>query len=151
MSAYFPLFFDLQDRNIRVFGGGTIAARRVEVLLESGANVSVVSPEMTETLEGLAERHERLSLDYRRYRSGELMDVDIVLAATDDEDVNVQIYEECSRKQIPVNVASDKEKCDFYFPALIREGNLIIGLTSGGEDHGKVARAAAKIRKLFFD
>ncbi len=151
MSAYFPLFFDLQDRNIRVFGGGTIAARRAEVLLESGANVSVVSPEMTEALERLAERHERLSLDYRRYRSGELTKENIVLAATNDARVNTEIYEECRRKQIPVNVASDKEKCDFYFPALIREGNLIIGLTSGGEDHQGVARAAERIRGLFRD
>ena len=149
MSTYFPLFFDLQGRNVRVFGGGMIATRRVEVLLESGANVRVVSPEMTGALERLASQQERLSLDYRKYCSGELAKEDIVLAATNDEHVNTEIYEECRQKQIPVNVASDKEKCDFYFPALIREGNLVIGVTAGGEDHRKVAEAAKKIRGLF--
>lgn len=151
MSTYFPLFFDLQGRNVRVFGGGMIATRRVQVLLEFGANVSVVSPEMTEELKKLAVQEERLFLDYRRYDSGELAKGDIVLAATNDEHVNTEIYEECHRKQIPVNVASDKEKCDFYFPALIREGNLVIGVTAGGEDHRKVAEAAKKIRGLFKD
>ena len=149
MSTYFPLFFDLQGRNVRVFGGVTIATRRVQVLLEFGANVSVVSPEMTEELKKLAVQEERLFLDYRRYDSGELAEEDIVLAATDDEYVDAEIYEECRQKQILINVASDKEKCDFYFPAVIREDNLIIGLTSGGEDHRKAARAAQKIRELF--
>lgn len=151
MSTYFPLFFDLQGRNVRVFGGGTIATRRVQVLLEFGANVSVVSPEMTEELKKLAVQEERLFLDYRRYDSGELAKGDIVLAATDDEYVDAEIYEECRQKQILINVASDKEKCDFYFPALIREGNLVIGVTAGGEDHRKVAEAAKKIRGLFKD
>lgn len=149
MSAYFPLFFDMQGKNVYVFGGGKIATRRVEILLEFGANVYVVSPEMTEELEKLAGGQKRLLLDYRRYDSGELTEADIVLAATNDEHVNTQIFEECRRKQIPVNVASDKEKCDFYFPAVIREGNLVIGVTSGGEDHRKVAGAAEEIRKLF--
>lgn len=151
MSTYFPLFFDLQGRNVRVFGGGTIATRRVQVLLEFGANVRVVSPEMTEELKKLAVQEERLFLDYRRYDSGELAKGDIVLAATDDEYVDAEIYEECRQKQILINVASDKEKCDFYFPALIREGNLVIGVTAGGEDHRKVAEAAKKIRGLFKD
>lgn len=149
MSAYFPLFFDMQGKNVCVFGGGKIATRRVEILLEFGANVHVISPDMTEELEKLAGGQKRLLLDYRRYDSGEIAKADIVLAATNDGYVNTEIYEECRRKQIPVNVASDKEKCDFYFPAVIREGGLVIGLTSGGEDHRKVAGAAEEIRKLF--
>lgn len=147
MKAFFPLFFDMQDRNIHVFGGGTIATRRVAILLEFGANMHVTSPEMTKELEELAQQQERLLLDYRRYSPGELKDEEIVLAATDDEHVNTEIFEECRQKHIPVNVASDKEKCDFYFPAVIQEGNLTIGMTSGGEDHRKVAETAERIRR----
>ena len=84
MSAYFPLFFDMQGKNVCVFGGGKIATRRVEILLEFGANVHVISPDMTEELEKLAGGQKRLLLDYRRYDSGEIAKADIVLAATND-------------------------------------------------------------------
>lgn len=148
MSAYFPLFLNMEGRKIRVFGGGKIAARRVKILLEFGANVYVTAPEMEEELELLAKCRKGLTLDYNRYCAGELAEEEMVFAATDDADVNDAIYEECREKGIPVNVASDKEKCDFYFPAVIRTGNLTVGLTSGGEDHRKAAEAAERIRKI---
>ena len=143
MTTYFPLFFNMEDREIRVFGGGNIAARRVKMLLEFGAKVSVAAPQMTEELEKLAQQQEKLSLEYRRYRCGELTREWLVLAVTDDLAVNDMIFEECRKKQIFVNVASDKEKCDFYFPGIAKSGNITVYKSSQGcTNHRKNTWAA---------
>lgn len=146
MTTYFPLFFNMEGREIRVFGGGNIAARRVKTLLEFGAKVSVVAPQITEELEKLAGQQEKLSLEYRRYRCGELTGEWLVLAATDDHNVNDTVFQECRQKQILVNVSSDKEKCDFYFPGIAKAGDITVGVTAGGSNHHKAAQITKKIR-----
>lgn len=159
MGTYFPIFVNMEGKNIRVFGGGKIAARRVHTLLDFGANVQVTAPKITKKLEDLARRQGKqkepedfacqgkLVLDYRIYQPGELAKEDFVLAATDDAQVNEAIFRECCQKQIPVNVSSDKEKCDFYFPAIVQEQDITIGIASGGRDHRKVAEMAKRIRE----
>lgn len=150
MASYFPMFVNLENKQVRVFGGGVIAARRVKVLLEFGARVQVAAPDISEELEKAAQAQENLRLEYREYRSGELQEesTDIVIAATDDEQVNDMIFRECTHKDIPVNVASDKEKCDFYFPGIIRQGDVTVGVTAGGKDHKKAAEVTEQIRRL---
>lgn len=159
MSTYFPIFLNMQGKNIRVFGGGKIATRRALILLEFGADVCVVAPEIAKELEDLAQisgkrkepedlaQQGQITLSYRKYQPGELTEEDFVFAATDNEQVNHAIFQECRHKEIPVNVSSDKEKCDFYFPGIVRDGDVTIGIASGGRDHKKVAEAAAKIRE----
>ena len=114
MGAYFPIFINMEGKQVQVFGGGTIAGRRISVLLEFGARICVTAPEISEDLKELAEREANLTLEYRTFRPGELQEADMVLAATDDKNVNDMIYRECRHKGILVNVASDKEKCDFW-------------------------------------
>ena len=70
-----------------------------------------------------------------------------VLSATDDRETDRSVYEECKEKGIPVNIASDQTMCDFQFPALIQQEDLVIGVNSGGRDHRKVRRISEKIRK----
>lgn len=147
MSTYFPIFVNMEGKNIRVFGGGKIAARRVQTLLAFGANVQVTAPQITKKLEDLARRQGKLMLDYHIYQPGELIKEDFVLAATDNAQVNDAIFRECRQKQIPVNVSSDKEKCDFYFPAIVQEQDITIGIASGGRDHRKVAEMTKRIRE----
>lgn len=150
MGTYFPLFFNMEGKNIRVFGGGKIAARRVEILLEFGANIRVTAPDIIKELQDLAKHQERLTLDYRSFRPGELQNEEIVLAATSDRNVDVAVFEECRKKHILVNVASDQGKCDFYFPGIVRKGNITIGVTSGGENHHRVAEVTERIRNQNF-
>ena len=73
MSTYFPIFVNMEGKNIRVFGGGKIAARRVQTLLAFGANVQVTAPQITKKLEDLARRQGKLMLDYHIYQPGELI------------------------------------------------------------------------------
>lgn len=147
MTTYFPLFLNMKEKQVLVFGGGKIAVRRTKALLEFGARVRVVAPEISEELEELARETENLLLEYRRYRPSELEEEDFVLAATNDETVNTTIFRECRHKHIWVNVASDKEKCDFYFPGIVQEGDITVGVTANGKDHRKAAEVTAKIRR----
>lgn len=148
MGTYFPMFIDMEGKQVQVFGGGTIAARRASVLLEFGAKVRVAAPKMSEKLEELARQKKSLELEYRPYQAGELQEAEIVIAATSDEAVNDMIFRECRHKGILVNVASDKAKCDFYFPGIAREGEVTVGITAGGRNHRKAAEVTEKIRRL---
>ncbi|MEY8390226.1 bifunctional precorrin-2 dehydrogenase/sirohydrochlorin ferrochelatase [Lachnospiraceae bacterium] len=147
MTRYFPLFINMKDKQILVFGGGRIASRRVKALLEFGARVHVVAPQITEELKELAVQQQGLRLSCRKYRPSELEEEDFVLAATDDEEVNTTIFRECRHKGIPVNVASDQEKCDFYFPGIVKQGEITVGVTTGGSNHRKAAEVTESIRR----
>lgn len=148
MGTYFPLFINMEGKKVQVFGGGKIAARRVTVLLEFKANVRVTAPEISEQLIQLAEEENSLTLEFRGYQKGEIQDADLVLAATSDENVNHMIFQECRHKEIPVNVASDQSKCDFYFPGIAKEGKITVGVTAGGRDHKEAAKVTEQIRRM---
>ena len=135
--AYFPLFVDLEGRQVLVVGGGKIAMRRVRTLLEFGCEITVVSPEVCEEL------REKVLWKKKRYDEtdleslgnvGEASRFVFVLAAAAPE-VNEKIVCDCRKKKIPVNNASNRDQCDFYFPGIAKDGDTVVGITSaGGED-----------------
>ena len=73
---------------------------------------------------------------------------DLVLACTDDPELNGEIYSVCKCLGIPVNVCSDRRKCDFYFPGIVARDNVVIGVTAGGTDHRKAREVREKIERL---
>lgn len=146
-DVYFPLFVNLSRKKILVFGAGRIATRRILSLLEFGADIAVIAPEYTNEIAGLAGEN-RLELKQRSYLPGEIDMPYMVLAATNDCKVNNDIYAECKTKGIPVNVASDKNKSDFFFPGIVIEKPVVVGITASGRDHGKVKALTLKIKDL---
>lgn len=157
MAVYFPFFVNLDGKKFCVYGAGSIAARRIGGLLRYGARITVIAPQIHLTIEEwekeLYEGRPRLLIERRRYCAGEIQKetADFVLAATDNKEVNSAIYRECRVKKIPVNNASDKSECDFYFPALIEQEDLVIGVTSTSGDHKKVAVYSEKLRRCLKD
>lgn len=143
---YFPMFIDLTGKNIMVAGGGTIALRRVRTLLKFGADIHVVAPELCEELSQM-EKEGKITAEYREYRTGDIDGARIVLAATDDHEVNRRIWEECQASGIIVNVADDKSLCDFYFPSVVMTDDTVIGINCGGMDHAKVKETRIRIEK----
>lgn len=136
------------QKKVRVYGGGSIAARRVHTLLGFGADVTVTAPVITKEIASLP----GLALEYRAYEPGEIAGrkippADYILAATDSREVNEKIYLECRQAGIWVNNASDRRQCDFLFPAIIRAGDMVIGVSSGGTDHTGTAKLAGAIRE----
>lgn len=152
----FPMFMDITGKKFQVFGAGEIAARRIEVLLRFGANIYIVSPEIHKDLEKFMPGREYpkeytgriLEIRREKYRLGSVNEeMDYVLAATNDEEVNQTIYRECRHREMLVNVASDRKMCDFYFPAVVQTEDVTIGLTSGGRNHTKVREISQWLRE----
>src|ERR671913_1824444 len=129
--SYYPIFLDLTARCCVVIGGGAVAERRVDGLLAAGAQVTVVSPDISEGLRRLI-REPSLKHLARKYESGDLTGFAIAFAATDDETVNEAVFDEARTRGIWVNCADDPSHCDFISPAVIRRGELFVALSTGG-------------------
>lgn len=147
MSRYFPLFIDLEGKRVCVFGAGTIASRRIRALLDFGCDLTVIAPDASTEVQRWSEEGQLL---WKKvfYQPGMVQGAFLVLAATDEPEVNAQIRKECKVFGIPVNVSSDRELCDFYFPGLAVEGELVAGVTAGGGNHGLAREAAGRIREV---
>jgi uroporphyrin-III C-methyltransferase/precorrin-2 dehydrogenase/sirohydrochlorin ferrochelatase len=127
----YPVTLSLRGRRCLVVGGGAVALRKVLGLLEEGAQVTVVTPEAVADLEEQA-RSGRVILEKRAYRPGDATGYALVLAATDQRDVNRRIFDDAEAAGIWVNVADDPELCSFHLPARVRRGPLEIAIASGG-------------------
>ena len=143
-TRYFPMFVDLYDKNIIVVGGGKIATRRIRTLLQFTRNILVIAPEMTPELIELCNAG-FVKYKHRKVKRSDLTDAYIVVAATNDRKINDDIYHICKEEGIYVNVISDKEKCDFYFPGIVMQEELVIGITASGLDHRKAKHLCEKI------
>ena len=142
------MFINIADKKILVAGGGTIALRRIRTLLKFGADIHVIAPELCEELTQLEEEG-KIKAEHREYRTGDIRGAQIVLAATDDHEVNRKIWEECRAAGIIVNAADDKELCDFYFPSVVMTDEAVIGINSGGADPSITKMIRRKIEKMF--
>ena len=144
---YFPLFLDLSNRKIVVVGGGRIACRRVRTLLPFVNDLTLVAPEVLPELEELA-CSGRIRWIAQPYRRDLIQHAEMVLACTDDTGVNNEIYLVCRRRGILVNVCSSREKCDFYFPGIVKKDELVVGITADGRDHKRVKEVRKKVEEL---
>ena len=129
--GYYPLFLDLSGLHCVVVGGGAVAERRVEGVLDAGAAVTVVSPEVAPGLIALVAAG-RLRHLARAYRPGDLAAADLAFAAVDDPAVSAAVALEARERAVWVNVADGPEHCDFILPGLVRRGLLTVAVGSSG-------------------
>lgn len=138
-----PVFMNIRNRPCLVVGGGGVAARKVELLLRAHGKVTVVAPELGDALKEL---HEEGAIDYRarEFQSDDVAGCDLVIAATDNNDVNRAVYESATRAGIPVNVVDTPELCSFTFGAVIDRDPVTIAVSSAGQSPvlTRVVRAA---------
>ena len=132
--SYFPFFVDISDRECLIVGGGKIAYRKACAVLKYGAKVLVVAPEICEEFELLKKEYTGAVKTWQR----EFTDSDtdnrfFVIAATDDEKIDKKVSEICFKKNILVNTVDRKEYCNFYFPSIVKKGDIVVGVSSGGK------------------
>lgn len=146
-TTHFPMFVDMKNKIVLVFGGGKIAERRVSTLYDFGADITVVSTSFTEKIEELDVNKISLSFDdwLKSYSLSDFKPF-IVLACTNNSEINNRIYDLCKQSNIIVNLCDDPNKCDFYFPAIVRKDNIVIGVSSDGKCHKDVKNIAARLR-----
>jgi precorrin-2 dehydrogenase/sirohydrochlorin ferrochelatase len=130
--AYFPLFIDLKERCCLVVGGGTVALRKIETLLRFDAAITVISPAVQPGIGRLADAG-RLTYQRKSYQSGDAAGYFLVIAATSVPEINRLVCEEASRLNIWVNSADDPRQCSFIFPAVVQNGDLVVGVSSSGQ------------------
>jgi uroporphyrin-III C-methyltransferase/precorrin-2 dehydrogenase/sirohydrochlorin ferrochelatase len=146
-GVVYPVGLRLAGRRVVVVGGGQVAHRRVAGLLEAGARVTVVSPEVTPALEALVEPG-RLSWVRLRYTPGDLVGAWYVVAATDDPAVNAAVAEEAERDRIFCARADDRSASSAWTPAVGRHGELVVGVHGGGDPQRAVGVRDAVVTGL---
>ncbi|MGC6175715.1 precorrin-2 dehydrogenase/sirohydrochlorin ferrochelatase family protein [Lacrimispora sp. 38-1] len=131
--AYFPFFVELEGKKCLIAGGGMVAYRKALVLKDFGPEITVVAVEMIPEMEQLASQCEKtMTLIKRGFEDRDIQEADFVIAATSDEELNRHISVFCRRRKIPVNVVDVQEECSFIFPALIKEEDIVVGISTGG-------------------
>ena len=125
---YFPINLAVAGRDVLVIGGGRVACRKVESLRDCGALVTVVSPAFCS---GIAEM-EGIDRVQREFRETDLEGVCLVVSATDSSQVNRRAWERAQQMGIPVNVVDQPDLCTFTVPAVLRRGDLLVAVSTGG-------------------
>ena len=145
--AYFPMFVDMTERECLIVGGGNVAYRKVIVMLDFGAKITVVAEDICDELRKLtiddiasedktgsytANKENRITFIKRRFERKDCDGMEMVIAATDDNALNHEIAEYCKANGIMVNAVDKKADCSFIFPSYIKEKNLVAAFSSGG-------------------
>lgn len=143
---YFPINLDIANRRCVVVGGGKVAERKVKSLLKCNGEVVVISPELTEKLAALHSRNS-ISWQNRNYIMGDLDGAFMVIAATDDEDTQAQVFTDAQEKNLLVNVADVPERCNFILPATVRRKNLAVSVSTGGKSPALARLLREKLEK----
>ena len=129
---YYPIFLDIEDRDVVIIGGGPVCERKAETMMRYGARVTVVSPNFTPAIEAWASDG-KLRIRRKPYDAGDLDGASIVIASTDDEAVNTQIATDCRKRKIPVNVVDVTHLCEFIVPAIVEQGSIQLAVSTGGK------------------
>jgi len=127
----FPVFFSLKGRNCLVVGGGSVAARKVELLGKASAEIKVVSPELNDELQSRVDKG-NIQYESRKFEENDLDNVLLVIAATNDRGVNEEVSSLAQARNIPVNVVDNPDLCSFVVPSILDRSPVMIAVSTGG-------------------
>jgi precorrin-2 dehydrogenase/sirohydrochlorin ferrochelatase len=148
MGRFLPIGLSVENRSCLVVGGGSVASRRVGALLDAGARVTVVSPEVRPEIDRAV--HEWYGQVFREPYSPERLDgMFLVITATDDPAVNASVLRDARERGILCSDASSVEDTDFMIPSIIRRGDLVITVTTGGASPSLSARIRDELERQY--
>ncbi|WP_379130805.1 bifunctional precorrin-2 dehydrogenase/sirohydrochlorin ferrochelatase [Paenibacillus sp. sgz500958] len=137
MTVYLPIMLDCSGQRCLVVGGGNVAQRKIDGLLEAGAEVVVISPALNQTLAELA-ASKRVNWHCREFAPGDTRGAFLIYAASNHSEVNREVAAEALTLGIPVNVASHAEEGSFITPGVVRRGRLTVAVSASGAGPGAV-------------
>ncbi|MHC4642776.1 MAG: precorrin-2 dehydrogenase/sirohydrochlorin ferrochelatase family protein [Planctomycetota bacterium] len=146
--AKYPIFLELGGRPAVVIGGGAVAVRKAQALLAAGARLVVVAERVDDMLTALCARHDA-KLIKSKYTKNYLAGAVIVIAATNNRQVNMQVYKDCQELEILCNVVDDPEFCDFFVPAVVKRGHLQIAIGTEGYCPAYAGHLRKKLERAF--
>jgi precorrin-2 dehydrogenase/sirohydrochlorin ferrochelatase len=148
MSALFPAFLKLEGRKCLVVGGGAIAEQKLAGLTDAGARVEVIAPRASSSIRSLVESGS-VTWRAREFAASDLDGAFLVIAATGDVAVNTQVFREAERRGILCNAVDEPERCHFYYPAVVRRGDLQIAISTNGKSPALAQRIRLELESLF--
>jgi precorrin-2 dehydrogenase / sirohydrochlorin ferrochelatase len=145
-THYYPIYLNLAERPCVVIGGGVIAEGKIKALLEAGAQVTLVSPELTSWLKALVDEGQ-IGYIARGYEPGDLEGAFLAISATDERAVNEQVWAEANRLNIMVNVVDDTPHCNFIAASIMRRGDLAIAISTSGSAPALAVRLRERLER----
>jgi precorrin-2 dehydrogenase/sirohydrochlorin ferrochelatase len=146
--AKYPIFLELGGRRVVLVGGGAVAVRKAEALVEAGARLVVVDHKPSDPMIDLGTRH-GAELIRARYSKQYIAEAVLVIAATDDRKINEQVYQDCQELEILCNVVDDPEHCDFFVPAVVKRGDLQVAIGTEGYCPAYAGHLRKKLEAIF--
>jgi len=148
MSRFYPVLVDLQGKKALVVGGGKVAQRKIETLLEHGATVQVVAKELTASLEELR-RAERIEFLGEEFSETFVDGVFVVFAATDDASLNRRVSRTAQQRSLLVNAVDQPADCNFIVPSVLSRGDLVIAVSTSGKSPAFARKVRVELEQSF--
>ena len=146
-NELYPIFLKLHQLNVLIVGGGNVGLEKLSFMLKSSpnANVEVVAPKFLPELEALAQKHPSVKLTQAKFKKKMLKKRHLVIACTDDLEVNKRVYDLCRKRFLICNIADTPPLCDYYLGGIVTKGNVKIAIST----NGKSPTTAKRLREFF--
>ena len=148
MTSLFPMFVKLAGRQVLVVGAGKVGEAKIEGLLDTGARIRVVSLTATETVREWA-RTGRVDLELRTFANDDLDSTFLAIVATASRTLNERVYYEAQRRGVLCNVVDVPDLCDFFYPSVVRRGDLQIAVSTAGQSPSLAQKIRQQLEKQF--
>jgi precorrin-2 dehydrogenase/sirohydrochlorin ferrochelatase len=146
-NELYPIFLKLHNLNVLIVGGGNVGLEKLSFLLKSSpnANVEVVAPNFHLEIKVLAEKHPSITLTTSKFKKKMLKKRHMVIACTDDLEVNKKVYDLSRKRYLICNIADTPDLCDYYLGGIVTKGNVKIAIST----NGKSPTTAKRLREFF--
>src|SRR5271167_2817002 len=148
MSSLFPMFMKIEGKRCLVVGAGNVGEPKIGGLIDTGARVRVIALQASETVQGWAQAG-KITLELRAFVDEDLNGMFLAVVATASRALNRSIYREAQRRGVLCNVVDVPEYCDFYYPAVVRRGDLQIAISTSGQSPSLAQKLRQQLEKQF--
>jgi precorrin-2 dehydrogenase / sirohydrochlorin ferrochelatase len=148
VTNLFPMFLKLEGRQCLVVGAGKVGEPKISGLLETGARVRVVALDATSAVRGWAQAGQ-LDLELRHFKGEDLDGAFLAVVATNSRSLNEHVYREAQRRGVLCNVVDVPDLCDFFYPAVVRRGDLQIAVSTAGQSPSLAQKIRLQLEKQF--
>ncbi len=148
MSDLFPMFVKLEGRRCLVVGAGKVGEPKIGALIDTGARIHVIALEASETVHAWANAR-KITLELRAFTAGDLDGTFLAVVAPESRKVNESIYQDAQKRGVLCNVVDDPPYCDFYYPAVVRRGDLQIAISTSGQSPSLAQKLRQQLERQF--
>ncbi|MDP6624903.1 MAG: bifunctional precorrin-2 dehydrogenase/sirohydrochlorin ferrochelatase [Nitrospinota bacterium] len=148
MSGHYPVLLDLKGKRCVVIGGGKVAQRKVTSLVKANAKVTVVSPDLTKSLRQMAER-KKIHYINDCFKKKYVKEAFLIIGAANNPEVNHHVFEATSKVNKLVNIVDSPDKCNYIVPSVIKRGDLLISVSTGGKSPALAKKIRKELEKQF--